>query len=119
MPRLARREPTSGNGLRQLLDLEAGLARQLAAAREEADDIRKKGEEAALATRRAGDATIDQEEQALARQSAEHLERETRKIRDDLARNTRAMTSIPSDRIDAIARGLLNRLIAGSSGGRS
>ena len=109
--RHARREPTTGNGLRQLLDFEARLCRELAAARQEAEAIRKQGEEAAVSIRREGEATITAEEQALARQYEARLEEESRRIRDDLARSQSTLLSIPAERIDAIARDLLTRVV--------
>lgn len=116
MPRLApRSETVAGNGLRQLLDLEAELERRLAQARSDADGIRAKAEQEALASRRAGEAAIRAEEDRLLKQHTERHAREAEAIRAGALQRSAALRAIPAERIDAIARELLT-LVSASPG---
>jgi len=117
MPRLTRREPANGNGLRQLLDLESRLSEKLGVARREAEAIRVQGEEAARSLRLEGEKAIAVEEQALLGRIRESIERDSCAISETLAQRKEALLGIPDERIDTIARDLLTRLVEGSLGG--
>jgi hypothetical protein len=105
--------------LRQLLDLEARLAEEVRAARQEAEAIRAQGEEAARPLRLEGEKAIVVEEQALLGRFHESIERDSRAIADDLVQRKETLLNIPVERIDTIARDLLTRLVEGSLGGAS
>lgn len=112
MPRLASRsEPVAGNGLRQLLDLEAELERRLAQARNDADGIRAKAEQEALASRHAGETAIRAEEASLLRQHNEKRAHGAEATRAGARRRSAALRAIPAERIDAIDRELLTMVI--------
>lgn len=120
MPRLASRgEKVAGNGLRQLLDLEAELGRRLAQARSDAEALRAMAEQEALASRQTGEAAIRAEEERLSQRYAQEREREAREIRAGTLRRSATLRAIPDERIDTIARNLLTRLVEspGGSGG--
>lgn len=107
MTRRAPRETTNGNGLRQLLDLEAELGEKLEAARRDAEAIRAEAERAAQTARKSGESEMATEEEALKRRFQQWIESESRRIREEVSRKKHSLESTPTSQLDTIARELL------------
>jgi F0F1-type ATP synthase membrane subunit b/b' len=108
--------PPTGSGLQRLLELESQLEQRITAARQEAERIRTEGLRAAATARERCDAETRAELARLdSRVEAERVRaRET--LRSDLARQVAGYRNLAPERVEAIARRLLERLLQSSTG---